>query len=241
MIMGAVYLLYSAYFLSVDFASIYKIMSIIISLLYLGLAYSYTMNNLRNTKKIAAHMMMLDPNQENIMRASFVLKNQMIKCITVCALGFCISKFLDFALINLLSDTFARVRARTVLQTFDFFWITSVMVVCRPRKEWPPYFTLSINELPGQIDQNGLRSATLPPSLTSMITEKFLFEDGENDRKSIGSIGSDEAVLFLNPNNYTLEIDDLDAEYEVSAFDADIIEEENDAMLNDKLLKGKRD
>ena len=56
MIMGAVYLLYSAYFLSVDFASIYKIMSIIISLLYLGLAYSYTINNLRNTKKIAAHM-----------------------------------------------------------------------------------------------------------------------------------------------------------------------------------------
>jgi len=74
-----------------------------------------------------------------------------------------------------------------------------------------------------------------------MITDKFLFEDGENDRKSIGSIGSDEAVLFLNPNNYTLEIDDLDAEYEVSAFDADVIEEENDAMLNDKLLKGKRD
>ena len=56
MIMGAVYLLYSAYFLSVDFASIYKIMSIIISLLYLGLAYSYTMNNVRNTKKIAVHM-----------------------------------------------------------------------------------------------------------------------------------------------------------------------------------------
>ena len=75
MIMGAVYLLYSAYFLSVDFASIYKIMSIIISLLYLGLAYSYTMNNLRNTKKIATHMMMLDPNQENIMRGSFILKN----------------------------------------------------------------------------------------------------------------------------------------------------------------------
>ena len=78
----------------------------------------------------------------------------------------------------------------------------------------------------------------MPPSLTSLITEKFLFEDGENDRKSIGSIGSDEAVMFINPNNYTLEVDELDAEYEVSAFDADVIEEENDAMLNDKLLKG---
>ena len=56
MIMGAVYLLYSAYFLSQDFQSIYKIMSIIIAILYLGLAYSFTVNNVRNRKKIASHM-----------------------------------------------------------------------------------------------------------------------------------------------------------------------------------------
>ena len=56
MIMGAVYLLYSAYFLSVDFASIYEIMSVIIALLYLGLAYSFTTNNIKNTKRIWTHM-----------------------------------------------------------------------------------------------------------------------------------------------------------------------------------------
>ena len=48
MIMGAVYLLYSAYFLSVDFVSIYKIMSVVIAILYLGLAYSFTINNIKN-------------------------------------------------------------------------------------------------------------------------------------------------------------------------------------------------
>jgi len=79
MIMGAVYLLYSAYFLSIDFTSIYRVMSVTISVLYLGLAYSFTVNNVRNRKKIAAHMQMLDPNQENVMRASFTLKQQMIK------------------------------------------------------------------------------------------------------------------------------------------------------------------
>ena len=79
MIMGAVYLLYSAYFLSVDFASIYKVMSIIISILYVGMAYSFTLNNLRNQKKIAVHMQMLDNNQENVMRPSFLMKSQMIK------------------------------------------------------------------------------------------------------------------------------------------------------------------
>ena len=78
MIMGAVYLLYSAYFLSVDFASIYRVMSIIIAIMYLGLAYTFTINNIKNTKRISAHMQMLDPNQENIMRPSFVLKRNMI-------------------------------------------------------------------------------------------------------------------------------------------------------------------
>ena len=62
MIMGAVYLLYSAYFLSVDFASIYTIMSIIIAILYLGLAYAFTLNNYKNRKRISTHMEMLDPN-----------------------------------------------------------------------------------------------------------------------------------------------------------------------------------
>ena len=52
MIMGAVYLLYSAYFLSVDFESIYNIMSIVIAILYLFLSYNFTINNVKNMKRI---------------------------------------------------------------------------------------------------------------------------------------------------------------------------------------------
>ena len=72
----------------------------------------------------------------------------LFRYITIAALGFCLTKFFDFALINLLADSFARARARLFLQSLDFIWITAVMVVCRARKEWPAYFTLSINELP---------------------------------------------------------------------------------------------
>ena len=61
MLMGGVYLLYSAYFLSMDFSTILEIMSIILSLMYLGLAYSFTMDNLKNRKKIRVHMDMVDP------------------------------------------------------------------------------------------------------------------------------------------------------------------------------------
>jgi hypothetical protein len=42
-----------------------------------------------------------------------------------------------------------------------------------------------------------------------MITEKFLFEDMDDDKKSVGSIGSDDAVMFVNPNSYTLDAEDF--------------------------------
>ena len=115
MLMGGVYLLYSAYFLSMDFSTILTIMSIVLSLLYLGLAYTFTMDNLRNRKKIRVHMEMVDPDQENIMRESFILKSFMIKWITLCTLGFCVSSFITFGLINMLDDVFARSRANLVI------------------------------------------------------------------------------------------------------------------------------
>lgn len=91
------------------------------------------------------------------------------------AFGFCMTKFFDFALVNLLSDSFARSRARIVLQSFDFIWFLSILIACRPRKEWPAYFTLSINELPGQAEGNQ-GNAVLPASMTSMITKAFLYD-----------------------------------------------------------------
>ena len=60
-------------------------------------------------------MAMQDPNFENVMRDAFVMKKQMIKWITIAALGFSLCKFFNFALINLLSDSWAKARARLVL------------------------------------------------------------------------------------------------------------------------------
>ena len=141
------------------------------------------------------------------------------------------TKFFDFALVNLLQDSFAKERARIVLQSFDFLWIVSVMWVCRPRKEWPPYFTLAINELPG-MDAGRDAARSLPSSLTAFFSEKFLFdkEDPDDDAKSVGSIGSDELVCIVNPNNYTLEVDEYEPVGEISAFDPEIIEEDDNGM-----------
>ena len=109
------------------------------------------------------------------------------------------------------------------------------MIVCRPRKEWPPYFTLSINEIPGMEGNDGQRRAALPSSVVSMITDRFLFDTDFDDKKSVGSIGSDEAVMFVNPNQYTLDVDMgdiMEPAKEVSAFDdPDRIEEEANLVV----------
>ena len=157
----------------------------------------------------------------------------------IAGLGFCMTKFFDFALINLFSDSFAKERGRIVLQSLDFIWILSVMWYCRARKEWPPYFTLSINELPG-MDASNNASASLPASLTAFVSDKFLLNDNDDDdKKSVGSIGSDELVCIVNPNNYTLEYDDFaDGTVEVSAFDPDVIVEETE---NNALWQSRED
>ena len=79
-----------------------------------------------------------------------------------------------------------------------------------------------------------------------MITDKFLFDKDANsdddDKKSMGSIGSDEAVMFVNPCNYTLDVDEPEEDdgRERSAFDPDVIEEDS-SLLKDKPSVGSRD
>ena len=117
--------------------------------------------------------------------------------------------------------------------------------MCRAKKEWPPYFTLSINELPGMGDDNGRNQVNLPASVTSFISDKLLFDrDDDEDKRSVSSIGSSEAVMFINPCNYTLEVDEEEygggvAGGEISAFDPDHIEEESSDKQ--KLLTKSRD
>jgi hypothetical protein len=116
-----------------------------------------------------------------------------------------------------------------------------VIWACRPRKEWPAFFSLSINEFhAGQFGNqraNGESMVAPPPALNCFITSKLLFEEQDGDK-----IGSDEeeltdetAVLFINPTKYSLEEDafSLNPSGERSAFDPDVIEEESSPLVED--------
>ena len=52
MIMGAVYLVYSAYFLSLEFKTIFMSMNFVLAFMYALLAFVYTRNNLASMKRV---------------------------------------------------------------------------------------------------------------------------------------------------------------------------------------------
>ena len=72
-----------------------------------------------------------------------------------------------------------------------------------------------------------------------------MFDDVDDDKKSSGSIGSDDVVMFVNPCKYTLEVDTtvIEPMGEVSAFDPEIIEEEEnkDLLCGDKGMADNRE
>lgn len=74
MIMGGVYLTYSAYFLSVDFYTIYVVMNCAMVLLYGGLGYVYGKNCLENIGICNTYLTNMVDEEENIMKASLVVK-----------------------------------------------------------------------------------------------------------------------------------------------------------------------
>lgn len=236
MIMGGVYLTYSAYFLSVDFETIYIIMNCVMVALYGGLAYVYARNSLENISLCNSYINEMVDGEANIMRDSLLIKRTMLRWICVGSTGFCLTKIILYGVINNMGDEFITYKLDLITQGLDFVWVTIILIVCRPRKQWPAYFTLSVHEMRSAEGRGGGPNGSDDPShapaplLVGLISEEFLFKQ-EYEYGRTDSIGSDDAVLFLNPVKYTLDVDDTNyTDFQKSAFDEDIIEET--AMLS---------
>ena len=114
MIMGGVYLAYSAYFLSIDFPVVFTVMNIIMVLLYLGLMLTYARGCIDKIKTIDENLAVMQGNDENIMRDSLLIKRNMLKWILIGTVMFCFSKALDYGVDNNLADQFMQVRLNTI-------------------------------------------------------------------------------------------------------------------------------
>lgn len=110
----------------------------------------------------------------------------------------------------------------------DFVWVAMILIVCRPRKQWPPYFTLSVHEMRNADGRGNNNNGDIPiheaaPLLVGLISDSFLFDKYDTDRTT--SIGSDDAVLFVNPTKYSLDDEGFERD-QPSAFE-EIVDDEN--------------
>lgn len=85
-----------------------------------------------------------------VIQESLYIKIGMLKWIAIGTLGFCLSKCVKYGVLGMIDDEFLQVRSNTVIQSIDFIWILMIMIPCHPRKEWPQFFTLSVQDLAGQ-------------------------------------------------------------------------------------------
>lgn len=224
MIMGGVYLTYSAYFLSIDFIYIYYTMNAVMVCLYFGLAYTYGKNCYENIKTCNSYINEMVDGEPNIMGESLILKRKMLKWISVGSVGFCLTKVLLYGVINNMMDDYVSYKLELLPQGFDFIWVSIILIACRPRKIWPPYFTLSVHEMRSAEgrggNNNGDDGHAPAPLLVGQINQTLLEQNHEKDR--CDSIGTNDAILFLNPVEYTVDLDNTDyIDNQMSAFEAE--------------------
>lgn len=106
MIMGGVYLTYSAYFLSLDFITIFIIMNCVMVPVYGALAYVYSKNCWENMKSCKVYLDEMAEGEPMLMQDSLKLKYFMLKWICIGSVGFCITKILLYGVIRNLWDDF---------------------------------------------------------------------------------------------------------------------------------------
>lgn len=106
--------------------------------------------------------------------------------------GFCINKVILYGVIANLLDEFITFKLELIPQGFDFLWLGMILLACHPRKEWPPYFTLSVSEMRAQNGNNREDDPSYqpPPLLVGWILPDWLWSKQDKDRSD--SIESDE-------------------------------------------------
>lgn len=138
--------------------------------------------------------------------------------------GYLLLKVVFYTMVMVLDNDIVNLKMSASISTLDLLFYGSMLFLFRPRM-WPSFFALGINELQNQgSDQNASvgHRRHMAPLLQTLITEEMLkdqfTEQAETGRTS--SIDSNEAVIILNPTEYTVKEDyEIEQDHdEVSAF-----------------------
>jgi len=117
--MGGVYILYSVYFLVDSYGIVFIMINLGIGLMYLSLVWSFYRNCAANSQIVNNFINELDQiddeEQQDGIKASLVIKRNMLKSFKIGATGFAATEFVKYGLINLTENEFVMVRGATIL------------------------------------------------------------------------------------------------------------------------------
>ena len=156
MMMGSVYLAYSAYYVSLNVPEVKTAISVIINLLYLLLFIVIIKNSVEVLYTLRINRANVSNNGDNPMRDVINLKISMIKKFIYIITVFFAYELVVHGIIPIMNQDSEFNIFKTVMhQVVDYLICVALLVTYRPR-EWPDYFNLGIAEDPffGIVDDN---------------------------------------------------------------------------------------
>lgn len=148
MVMGVIYLIYSAYFLSADFQSWTEVVNIFVAAVYLCLGVVNLRNLYSQISIVKDYLVDQGPNAAPAaFQQSVRLKYQMLRQLSVVIFIFFFNKFMLYALQGFnTADQLQHAKIITVASLVDTLNFAALLWIFRPRRQWPDYFTLTLGD-----------------------------------------------------------------------------------------------
>lgn len=225
------YLMYSAYFLQSDLIGITSIINSLMTVVYFSLGVTNLRSIL---SQLVLMKQLLNEGNEGIPAPyieSIKLKVTMLKQLKYFIILFFTPKImLYFYESKYPKNDFLQVRLNTAVIVFECYTFGFLLWIFRPRKEWPDFFLLGLGGLADEAQRRGRPDMDLNqvinnmvPIIISNIDNNFLQKGmpgfsrqrthDKNNKNSFSSDGSfssfgsmteNQAILVVNPNDYTL-------------------------------------
>eukprot|EP00349_Pseudokeronopsis_sp_Brazil_P010958 CAMPEP_0202978098 /NCGR_PEP_ID=MMETSP1396-20130829/84641_1 /ASSEMBLY_ACC=CAM_ASM_000872 /TAXON_ID= /ORGANISM="Pseudokeronopsis sp., Strain Brazil" /LENGTH=314 /DNA_ID=CAMNT_0049716967 /DNA_START=630 /DNA_END=1574 /DNA_ORIENTATION=- len=204
LLMGAVYLSYSAYYVSVNIQGMKMFIGFILNLLYLVLLIVVSKNILDARAALFEQLQIIRANEVRSLQSSIQLKISMLSQFLVISSLYFVWEIVVNGLIPSFSMNQNQFKPyqNVTQEYFDFIIICSILYVYRSRV-WPEYF--GVNLLEGQVnDLDALQEeeSRIAPLLQTKIDERAFL----SQRSALTSnFNSQEPVVIMNPFDYETE------------------------------------
>ena len=151
MVMGLIYLMYSAYFLSIDFSGMMEFVNIVLAFVYLILGIINFQSLTKQIYLVRQFLLNADETIPAAFQQSVRLKFKMLRQLQIVVLFFYLPKFILFSYEGVNPENeFAKAKLITTVEFIDMVNFVGLLWIFRPRKQWPEYFSMGLGDQFGQ-------------------------------------------------------------------------------------------